>query len=74
MTTIMKNICLNCEKETNTEFIKTTEPFNIRGEVIELEVEYLKCLECGNEFRPPKSKADPLDQAYREFRRRHGMA
>lgn len=71
MNTIQKNICLNCEKETNTEFIKTRESFNIRGEVIELEVEYLRCLECGNEFRPPKSDVDPIEQAYREYRRRH---
>lgn len=69
----MKNICLNCEKETKTEFIKTKEEFKVRGEAIELEVEYFKCLECGNEFRPPKSTVDPIDQAYREYRKRHGM-
>lgn len=73
MSTIMKNICLNCEKETKTEFIKTKEEFKVRGEAIELDVEYLKCLECGNEFRPPKSTADPINQAYREYRKRHGM-
>ena len=69
----IKNICLNCGKETNTQFIKTKEPFKVRGEEIELEVEYLKCLECGNEFRPPKSTVDPIDQAYREYRKRHSM-
>ncbi len=69
----MRNICLNCEKETNTEYIKTREKINIRGEEIELEVEYLKCMECGNEFRTPKSTADPLNQAYREYRQRHSM-
>ena len=71
--TTIKNICLNCEKETNTQYIKTKEPFKVRGEEIELEVEYLKCLECGNEFRPPKSTVDPIDQAYREYRKRHSM-
>ena len=70
---IMKNICLNCEKETNTQLIKTKETFKIRGEEIELDVEYIKCLECGKEFAPPKSAVDPLDQAYREYRRLHSM-
>jgi len=73
MTNIMINICLNCEKETKTESIKTKEKFKVRGEAIELNVEYFKCLECGNEFRPPKSTVDPINQAYREYRKRHGM-
>ncbi len=70
---IQKNVCLNCEKETNTELIKTKETFKIRGEEIEMEVEYFKCLECGKEFTLPGATVDPLDQAYREYRRRHGM-
>jgi putative zinc finger/helix-turn-helix YgiT family protein len=73
MITKGRNICLNCEKETDTQFIKTKEAIKVRGEKIELEVEYLKCLECGNEFRPPEATVDPLNQAYREYRRRHSM-
>ena len=69
---IMKNICLNCEKEVNTQLIRTKESFKIRGETIGLDVEYYKCLECGKEFAAPKT-ADPIDQAYREYRRRHAM-
>jgi len=73
MPNTINNICLNCEKETKTEFVKSKENVKVRGEVIEVEVEYLKCLECGNEFRPPKSADDPIDQAYREYRKRHSM-
>lgn len=69
----MKGICPNCEKETTLKFIKTKEVINVRGEPIEVDVEYFKCLTCGEEFEDPKSEYDPLDKAYREYRRRYGM-
>src|SRR3990167_669258 len=69
----MKGICPNCEKETEIELVKTKEEIQVRGEIIEVEVEYYKCLGCGEEFDDPRSNDDPLDKAYREYRRRHGM-
>jgi putative zinc finger/helix-turn-helix YgiT family protein len=69
----MKGICPSCEKETALELILTTEEVEVRGESIPVEVEYYKCLTCGEEFEDPGSDDDPLDKAYREYRRRHGM-
>jgi len=69
----MKGVCPNCEKISELEHIITTEELNIRGELITVKVEYYKCTECGEEFEDPGSKDDPLDRAYREYRRKHGM-
>ncbi len=69
----MKGICPNCEKKTDLEFIQASENIDVRGEQIEVEVKYYKCLDCGEEFEDPRSNNDPLDKAYREYRRRHGM-
>ncbi len=69
----MIGICPNCEKETNLEFIKRNEDILVRNEPINVNVEFYKCSECNAEFRDPKSSDDPLDKAYREYRRIHKM-
>jgi putative zinc finger/helix-turn-helix YgiT family protein len=69
----MKGICPNCEKETELELIQKLEDIKVRGEVIKVNVKYYKCKSCGEEFEDPHSDEDPLDKAYREYRRRHGM-
>lgn len=69
----MKGVCPGCEKITELEHIITTEEFNIRGELISVKSQYYKCKECGEEFEDPGSKDDPLDKAYREYRRKRGM-
>ncbi len=69
----MRGICPNCEKETDIELIRRTEEIKVRGESIEVEMEFYKCLVCGEEFEDPHSDHDPLDKAYREYRRRHSM-
>lgn len=69
----MKGICPNCEKETELELVQKVEDIKVRGEVIRVEVKYYKCKSCGEEFEDPCSDEDPLDKAYREYRRRHGM-
>lgn len=69
----MKGICPNCEKKTSLELIRTTEGIDVRGEKIEVEITYYRCLDCGEEFEDPRSNDDPLDKAYREYRRRHSM-
>lgn len=68
----MRTICPNCEKETRIELIRTKEPLTVRGEEIIVEAEFFKCLECSEEFENTRS-ADPLEVAYWEYRRRHGM-
>ncbi len=69
----MRGICPNCERETELEFIKEKEEIVVRGEPIEVEVQYYKCSKCGEEFEEHNTEYDPLDKAYREYRRRHDM-
>ncbi|MDP1716177.1 MAG: DUF4065 domain-containing protein [Anaerolineales bacterium] len=69
----MLGICPNCEKETTLEFIKRDENIIVRNEPIKVNVEFYKCVECGVEFRDPKSLNDPLAIAYREYRHVHNM-
>lgn len=69
----MRGICPNCEKVTELDHIKTTEEFDVRGEAVEVVVEFNKCLECGEEFDDPSSNEEPLAKAYEEYRRRRGL-
>ena len=69
----MKDICPNCIKITELESIKGEEIIDIRGESIKVEVLYLRCCECGEEFDDPKSDDDPLERAFSEYRRQHGI-
>lgn len=69
----MKGICPNCEKTRELEPIATKENIKVRGENITIEVNYLKCLACGETFEDPASPHDPLDHAYREYRNRRAM-
>jgi putative zinc finger/helix-turn-helix YgiT family protein len=70
---MIKDTCPNCLKTTELEFIKDMEEFSIRGEKIKVPVEYYRCLQCGEDFDDPKSDYDPLDVAYKEYRRHHSM-
>lgn len=69
----MNGICPNCEQETRLEVVRKDEEIIVRGEPVQIQVEFLKCTECGTEFRDPGSPDDPLDRAYREYRTRHAM-
>lgn len=68
----MKRICPNCEKETAIDRIQTKEHIEVRGESIEVEAEFFKCKECGEEFENTRGH-DALDTAYRNYRVLHGM-
>lgn len=69
----MKMICPNCEKTTKVESVRTREEIKVRGETIEVYVEYYKCLKCLENFDDPLSEYDPLEKAYEEYRRRHDL-
>jgi len=69
----MKGICPSCEEERELTFVRNIENIEVRGEPIDVEMEYYKCMTCGEEFEGPHSDYDPLDKAYREYRRRHGL-
>lgn len=68
----MKAICPNCEKETKINRIRTKENIEVRGKLVEVENEYSKCTECGEEFENTRDH-DALEIAYREYRVQHGM-
>jgi putative zinc finger/helix-turn-helix YgiT family protein len=68
----MMSICPGCEKETHVDLVRGSEPFEVRGEKIEIVAEYRRCSECGAEFENTRDN-DALAQAYREFRQRHNM-
>ena len=70
----MNGYCPNCDKKDGLSLIRETEEFNVRGEIIPVEVEYYRCEECGEEMMQLRADDDPLDKAYREYRRRKGMA
>jgi len=70
---MVKDFCPICEKRTILEVIKTHEELEVRGEKINVPVEYFKCTTCGEEVDNPNYKQDPLVLAYREYRRLHGM-
>ena len=69
----MKGICPVCEKIVGLEHVNKKEIFNIRGENIEIDVDYFKCLECDGEFEDPKSENDPIEDAYIKYRKQNCM-
>ena len=68
----MKAICPNCEKETEIALIRGKETVRVRGEPVEVDSEYSKCAECGEEFENTRGY-DSLEAAYREYRRQHNL-
>lgn len=68
----MKAVCPNCEKESAVELIRVKEHIEVRGEPVDVDAEYFKCAECGEEFENTRGY-DALESAYRAYRTRHGM-
>lgn len=69
----MRGVCPNCERVRELTRVERTEEIEVRGELIPVELAFLRCSECGEEFRDASSSQDPLEVAYREYRRRHDM-
>lgn len=69
----MRDICPACEQERDLEIIHGKETIKVQGEPIKIDVEYLRCNSCGEKFDDPGSDQDPLDKAFREYRRLHVM-
>jgi putative zinc finger/helix-turn-helix YgiT family protein len=66
-------LCTNCEKETRFERIAKAETFRVRGEAITVDVEYVRCNECGDVILNPALSEDPFELAYRAFRHKHTL-
>lgn len=69
----MNGFCPNCEKETQVIQVRKMEDFNVRGEIIPVEVEFYQCTECQEEFENTQSTIDPYEAAYRAYRSRKSM-
>lgn len=69
----MKGICPACEKEVDIINASAETIFDVRGEKINVFTEIFTCPECGVSYSEMDSENDPLDVAYREYRKRHGM-
>lgn len=68
-----RELCTNCEKETGFERVVRTETFPVRGEPITVDVEYVRCEECGDTVLNPDVNPDPFELAYRAFRQKHTL-
>jgi putative zinc finger/helix-turn-helix YgiT family protein len=68
-----RELCTNCEKETEFERIVKAETFRVRGEAINVDVEYVRCEECGDVVLNPSVNADPFELAYSAFRQKHAL-
>jgi len=69
----ISTICPNCEKERHAEPIHEQRIFSLNEESIEINVDLLQCLECGEKFEDHNKPIDELDIVYREYRQRHNM-
>lgn len=69
----MQEICPTCEKYSEVELINKNESYEVRGDNIEVPVEFFSCRECGEEFVNLSSQKDPLSAAYRIYRQRHNL-
>jgi putative zinc finger/helix-turn-helix YgiT family protein len=69
----MKAFCPNCEEETQQTLVKRIENVDVRGEQIPVEFEYYHCDGCNESYEIQRSDYDPLEAAYREYRKRRGL-
>lgn len=68
-----KKCCPFCFKKTIWDEVKEKKNINVRGELFSVDVCYFVCKKCKGEFRNMSYPQDPLDQAYREYRKRHKL-
>ncbi|KHD06020.1 hypothetical protein PN36_05690 [Candidatus Thiomargarita nelsonii] len=68
----MLEYCLNCDYENEIKPDRAAVTVTVRGEYFEVTEEFYKCPVCGEKFTSSLGH-DALDEAYREYRRRHDM-
>ncbi|MEN6435891.1 MAG: type II TA system antitoxin MqsA family protein [Anaerolineaceae bacterium] len=69
----MKRYCPACGAVTEWESVRRKEVFEVKGEKIEVQAEYLCCANCKAEYEDLNRQNDPYEQAYIEYRKRKGM-
>ena len=73
MNTALRGLCSNCERETRLELVTKEEVIRVRNKPIKIEIQYTRCVECGDEVFDPNLNIDPFDLAYREYRKKYGF-
>lgn len=73
MDTKSRAICSNCERETQLELVTKEEVIQVRSKPIRVEIQYSRCVQCGDEVLDPSLNMDPFDLAYREYRKEYGF-
>ena len=73
MNTAVRGLCSNCEKETRLELVTKEEVIRVRNKPIKIELQYLRCVECGDEAFDPSLNVDPFSLAYRKYRKEYGF-
>jgi len=73
MNTAVRGLCSNCEKETGLELVTKEEVIRVRNKPIKIELQYLRCVECGDEAFDPSLNVDPFSPAYRKYRKEYGF-
>lgn len=69
----MKKYCEECGREVEIKIITKKEPYNVCGEIIEVDAQVLVCAECGEEFFCEELDNKTLLDAYNEYRRKHKL-
>jgi putative zinc finger/helix-turn-helix YgiT family protein len=73
MDSMVHGLCSNCEKETELELVTKEEVIRVRNTPIKIEIQYARCVQCGDEVFDPNLNVDPFDLAYREYRKKCGF-
>lgn len=68
-----KLICPNCEQLKLVEPVCENRSISVKGESFSVSVHLWKCLDCHQEFDDPEKLCDELDDAYRQYRVKHGL-
>jgi len=69
----MLEICPICEKKSVISQITKEEKILVRGEPVEIKPTYYKCSKCGSEYLNTMDNNDPLESAYRKYRKKNNM-
>ncbi|MEK8016056.1 MAG: type II TA system antitoxin MqsA family protein [Candidatus Parabeggiatoa sp.] len=68
----MQELCFNCDFDEELQPIREPIIITVRGESIPATKEFYQCPHCGHAFTSSLGH-DALDEAYREYRRRHNL-
>lgn len=64
--------CPICGEGATLQPVEQTETFEVRGETIEVQSIVMQCPQCGEDMLRPEDP-DPVDRAFREYRKRHNL-